>query len=1067
MKYVDLTNNDDYIRTYVYHWYDDAHRLTDTANYGTYNADGWKDNSSAPTYGASAPSRSDTVLVTTYAYNSAGRRCQTTDPKAVVAELTFDDLGRTIQKIEDKGTGGALNRFNGMGRMVRRVHEEDSGMYGNDTKLDLWHGVSGQYDGLDRFGRIADLKLTEFSGTPVDFDTREYTYDRNSNRTAITHGIFKADSWLFGYDDLNRLTSAQREVPLTVGFAISAPAVGTEYEMDALGNLTAAAGGLKYNGAASTTVSHAVNATNEITSLSHSNPPGAPAAIYDTFNSILGTLWTTKTGTWASSSNKLNVSALDSGEAIILTDTELDTATYSFKVAFPTNSSTNKAGIVFCHDGDDDFVAVVLNRSTNKLELYNVSGGTWGSALADDNFTIADETEYSIQVTRRQQRVEAKIGSTASLACNLASDPGTGQTGFYSDKASVTFDLFTAYLADTRDPLATRIVGGSDTSLSSGTLLVEGGSEQAGLAMVEGFSSDDYTVLVDVNLNSGADAEVWFRQVDPENAYIVTLDSSGNITLDKLENGSRSTLDSDTYTPDTSVSVRIVADGTDLDVYVDGNQEINTSDGTFAAGGVAFAGEQPKFDNVQAGYDENADGDLADANDTKLVDEDFASGTASFTYCSAGNLVQDEKFTYTYDAWNRLVKVTARADSDVTIHTASYDGRGRRIKKTATNTGQHDGTVVFYYDGWKIIETRDGSGNMYQQFIHGTQYIDELVMMRVKDKGDLYVHQDANWNVIALTDLGGNVVERYTYTPYGQPTVQQVTSYGDRDGDGVVDSTDKGTPGTTCTGTVTGSCRIVDLDFDGDYDATDATLFDNLAQGQARHPDRTTTAVSFPFGHQGLYYDVELQSYQNRHRQYDAGARRFLQRDPVRQVAATHASLYDYLRYNPMITRDAYGLSPCDLEIGDCCEDVPDPEPAGFVCCQFKFIWWCVGMPIPECDHKICITEDPSRPPIIEECIRVHEQSHVDHSDCQVGVCGWGCDVVDYTPSQTVDECYAYRAEWFCLNRPETWDTTDQVVLDNCAFVKCMVDRLCHSQWPYQAAINACQGVEGVLGDCQ
>ena len=104
-------------------------------------------------------------------------------------------------------------------------------------------------------------------------------------------------------------------------------------------------------------------------------------------------------------------------------------------------------------------MAVVLNRSTNKLELYNVSGGTWGSVLADDDITITDETEYTVEVTRRQQRVEAKIGSTASLACNLASDPGTGQTGFYSDKTDVTFDLFTAYLGDTRDPLATRIAG--------------------------------------------------------------------------------------------------------------------------------------------------------------------------------------------------------------------------------------------------------------------------------------------------------------------------------------------------------------------------------------------------------------------------------------------------------------------------------------------------------------------------------------------------------------------------------------------------------------------------------
>ena len=72
---------------------------------------------------------------------------------------------------------------------------------------------------------------------------------------------------------------------------------------------------------------------------------------------------------------------------------------------------------------------------------------------------------------------------------------------------------------------------------------------------------------------------------------------------------------------------------------------------------------------------------------------------------------------------------------------------------------------------------------------------------------------------MALTDLGIHLVERYVYTPYGQVTVHQETGYGDRDGDKDVDSTDKGTPGTDCTGTVTGACRILDLDFDGDYDS--------------------------------------------------------------------------------------------------------------------------------------------------------------------------------------------------------------------------------------------------------
>ncbi|UCC29104.1 MAG: hypothetical protein JSU86_12985 [Phycisphaerales bacterium] len=44
----------------------------------------------------------------------------------------------------------------------------------------------------------------------------------------------------------------------------------------------------------------------------------------------------------------------------------------------------------------------------------------------------------------------------------------------------------------------------------------------------------------------------------------------------------------------------------------------------------------------------------------------------------------------------------------------------------------------YYYDGQKIVETRLGEQTTYhQQFTHGTQYIDELVMIRVKGKGDL------------------------------------------------------------------------------------------------------------------------------------------------------------------------------------------------------------------------------------------------------------------------------------------------------------------------------------------
>jgi len=289
------------------------------------------------------------------------------------------------------------------------------------------------------------------------------------------------------------------------------------------------------------------------------------------------------------------------------------------------------------------------------------------------------------------------------------------------------------------------------------------------------------------------------------------------------------------------------------------------------------------------------------------------------------------------------------------------------MKKVVTNSGDQDATVVYLYDGQKIIQANDGSGNMVQQFIHGTQYIDELVMVRVANKGDLYVHQDANWNVIGLTDLGHHLVEHYKYSPYGELTVDQDTGYGDRDGDGKVDSTDKGTVGVTCTGTVSGACRILDLDFDGDYDSNDATRFDALASGSQKRPGKQSTGLSQPFAHQGLLFEPEIASYQNRARQYDPAKRRFAQRDPMalpdfqlrtnryrmsigfssqRLPEITTSDMYLYEALNPGRNNDPFGLSTgccklCVFQAGFCysatiCVGFPPGltlcAPPGFYC---------------------------------------------------------------------------------------------------------------------------------------
>ncbi|MCK4659616.1 MAG: hypothetical protein KAV82_08870 [Phycisphaerae bacterium] len=235
--------------------------------------------------------------------------------------------------------------------------------------------------------------------------------------------------------------------------------------------------------------------------------------------------------------------------------------------------------------------------------------------------------------------------------------------------------------------------------------------------------------------------------------------------------------------------------------------------------------------------------------------------------------------------------MTAKEDTGITIQTARYDGLGRRVRKIVTNSGQHDGTVVYYYRGHQIVQTNDGSGNLLMQVYHGTQYIDEIVSMRL-EHGRAYVHQDANWNVTTLTDLAGQVLERYYYSPYGQLEVTAETYFGDYDGDGDIDADDADdlcTTGCTCefTNTVTGDCRIFDFDCDNDLDETDQNTLRSLYQGLSedmqnrRIPSTTFSQTGNPFTHQGLIFDGEMGGYQVRHRWLSPKLKKFGQRDSL------------------------------------------------------------------------------------------------------------------------------------------------------------------------------------------
>jgi RHS repeat-associated protein len=151
--------------------------------------------------------------------------------------------------------------------------------------------------------------------------------------------------------------------------------------------------------------------------------------------------------------------------------------------------------------------------------------------------------------------------------------------------------------------------------------------------------------------------------------------------------------------------------------------------------------------------------------------EATAFGGATLSYDANGNLTTDQNGkTLVYDAWNRLV---AYKNGGTVLETMAYDGLGRRI---VTNTGT--ATDLYYSQDWQVLEERVG-GAAKVHYVWSPVYVDALVLRDRDADGNngngleerLWVQQDANWNVTALVNGSGSVVERYAYDPYGTVVV--------------------------------------------------------------------------------------------------------------------------------------------------------------------------------------------------------------------------------------------------------------------------------------------------------
>ncbi len=133
------------------------------------------------------------------------------------------------------------------------------------------------------------------------------------------------------------------------------------------------------------------------------------------------------------------------------------------------------------------------------------------------------------------------------------------------------------------------------------------------------------------------------------------------------------------------------------------------------------------------------------------------AGNVSFGYDNNGNIIKKGNTAYEYDYENRLKKVISPEGS----WEYEYDGLGRRLVRKHNNEERR-----FLSDPrgmTQMLAEYDGNGDLIACYIYGLGLVYKL------DATDTpyYYHYNFTGHTVAMSDVDGNIVNSYAYTPFG------------------------------------------------------------------------------------------------------------------------------------------------------------------------------------------------------------------------------------------------------------------------------------------------------------
>jgi RHS repeat-associated protein len=164
----------------------------------------------------------------------------------------------------------------------------------------------------------------------------------------------------------------------------------------------------------------------------------------------------------------------------------------------------------------------------------------------------------------------------------------------------------------------------------------------------------------------------------------------------------------------------------------------------------------------------------------------------AFSYDADGNLTNDGRWSYVWDAENRLISMQALSSvpSGAKLKIGfGYDAKGRRIQKTVstwnstTLSYQLSTSKLFVYDGWNLIAELSSSSSATRTYVWGSDLSGSIQgaggvggLLFVSDLSTINnqpsthaVSYDGNGNVMGLVNVvDGTTSAKYEYGPFGE-----------------------------------------------------------------------------------------------------------------------------------------------------------------------------------------------------------------------------------------------------------------------------------------------------------